>query len=192
MENQREKRVKSLFSCVILLSGNVGTAQYPCCQDEPNKTGRKWAKLPPTTSSTALHSSTKQQSYRQWHDKSQSRSMSSARLSIALLNMSKRHTSNRRCKSSSWKIGKASKKQGTSTKSPGNTTLPSLRPLRTSKLPKTVSRHLDREIKVEVRDSHSIQALRRLTEKDIKETIAQALTADPTTTNLASQVTAAK
>lgn len=76
--------------------------------------------------------------------------------------------------------------------SPGNATLPSLRPLRTSTLPKTTSRHLDREIKVKVRDSHSIQALRRLTEKDIKERIAQALMADPTTTNLASQVTAAK
>jgi hypothetical protein len=76
--------------------------------------------------------------------------------------------------------------------SPGNATLPSLRPLRTSTLPKTASRHLDREIKVKVRDSHSIQALRRLTEKDIKERIAQALMADPTTTNLASQVTAAK
>ncbi|KAH9203403.1 hypothetical protein DL95DRAFT_152628 [Leptodontidium sp. 2 PMI_412] len=41
--------------------------------------------------------------------------------------------------------------------SPGNATLPSLRPLQTSTLPKTASRHLDREIKVKVRDSHSIQ-----------------------------------
>ncbi|PQE17592.1 reverse transcriptase protein [Rutstroemia sp. NJR-2017a WRK4] len=76
--------------------------------------------------------------------------------------------------------------------SPGTATLPSLGSLRTSTLPKTASRHLDREIKVKVRDSHSIQVLRRLTEKDIKERIAQALRADSTTTNLASQVTAAK
>lgn len=76
--------------------------------------------------------------------------------------------------------------------SPGTAMLPSLGSLRTSTLPKTASRHLDREIKVKVRDSHSIQVLRRLTEKDIKERIAQALMAEPTTTNLASQVTAAK
>jgi hypothetical protein len=43
-----------------------------------------------------------------------------------------------------------------------------------------------------LRDSHSIQALRRLTEEDIKERITQALAAEPTTANLASQVTAAK
>jgi hypothetical protein len=40
--------------------------------------------------------------------------------------------------------------------------------------------------------SHSIQALRWLTEKDIKESITRALTAEPATTNLANQVTAAK
>ncbi|KAL5313223.1 hypothetical protein ACEPPN_018956 [Leptodophora sp. 'Broadleaf-Isolate-01'] len=76
--------------------------------------------------------------------------------------------------------------------SPRNATLPSLRPLQTSTLPKTASRHLDREIKVKVRDSYSIQALRRLTKKNIKGRIAQALIVDPTTTDLASQVTAAK
>ncbi|KAG4434276.1 hypothetical protein IFR05_010241 [Cadophora sp. M221] len=57
---------------------------------------------------------------------------------------------------------------------------------------KTASRNLDREIKVKVRNSHSIQALRRLTEEDIKERITQALAAEPATANLASQVTAAK
>jgi hypothetical protein len=76
--------------------------------------------------------------------------------------------------------------------SPETAMLPSLRSPQTSTLPKTTSRYLDREIKVKVRDSHSIQALRRLTEKDIKERITQALSAESTTANLASQVTAAK
>jgi hypothetical protein len=75
---------------------------------------------------------------------------------------------------------------------PGITTLPSLRSLQASTFPSTRPRHLDREIKVKIRDSHSIQALRRLTEKDIWERITQALNADSNIADLANQVTAAK
>jgi hypothetical protein len=65
---------------------------------------------------------------------------------------------------------------------PGTTMLPALRSPRTSMLSKAISCYLDREIKVKVRDSYSIQALRQLTEKDIKERITQALTVKPATT----------
>jgi len=47
-------------------------------------------------------------------------------------------------------------------------------------------------VKIKLRDSHSIQILRRLSEKDIKERITRALNQNENTIALANHVTAAK